>query len=320
MAYNFFKLLAISDNKAQNTLLNYFNNIMKPRFKKIGLMGRQRSPESIQCLKILCEYLAKLDYKILIEEDTASFIPDNTYPIANPSDFAKQVDLVIVVGGDGSLLKAAHLVVRHETPVIGINRGRLGFLTDIHPDELTERLQEVLDGHFIEEKRFLLNAEILHGNTIIHHGPALNDVVLLPGEFSHMIEFEIYINQQFVCSQSADGQIIATPTGSTAYALSGGGPILHPKLDAIVLVPMFPHTLSSRPIVVDGSSVIDIKIIPRFETSAQVSIDGQSRVSIASGDTLHIYKNPDYLRLLHPEDYTYFSTLRQKLHWEKQVI
>lgn len=293
---------------------------MKPAFKKIGLMGRQRSPESIQCLEILCAHLAKSKYEIVIEADTAGFISQHSYPVADQAEFAKKVDLVIVVGGDGSLLKAAHLVASQNTPVIGINRGRLGFLTDIHPDELIERLQEVLDGHFIEEKRFLLNAEILHGNKITHQGLALNDVVLLPGEFSHMIEFEIYINQQFVCSQSADGQIIATPTGSTAYALSGGGPILHPKLDALVLVPMFPHTLSSRPIVVDGSSVIDIKIIPRFETSAQVSIDGQSRVAIASGDTLHIYKCPDHLHLLHPKDYNYFNTLRQKLHWEKKVI
>lgn len=293
---------------------------MKLPFKKIGLMGRQRSPESIQCLQILCDYLSKANYDILIEEDTANFVPGNCHAIANQIDFAKQADLVIVVGGDGSLLKAAHVVVDANTPVIGVNRGRLGFLTDIHPDTLIEDLQKVLDGHFIEEHRFLLTMEILHDSTILHKNVALNDVVLLPDEFSHMIEFEIYINQQFVCSQSADGQIIATPTGSTAYALSGGGPILHPKLDAIVLVPMFPHTLSSRPIVVDGSSVIDIKIVQRFETSAQVSVDGQNKIPIASGDTLHIFKSPNALRLLHPKDYNYFSTLRQKLHWEKKVI
>lgn len=292
---------------------------MKHPFKKIGLMGRQRSPESIQCLQILCDYLSKANYDILIEADTANFVPGNCHSTANQVDFAKQADLVIVVGGDGSLLKAAHVVVDANTPVIGVNRGRLGFLTDIHPDTLIENLQKVLDGHFIEEHRFLLTMQILHNSTILHKSVALNDVVLLPDEFSHMIEFEIYINQQFVCSQSADGQIIATPTGSTAYALSGGGPILHPKLDAIVLVPMFPHTLSSRPIVVDGSSVIDIKMVQRFETSAQVSVDGQNKIPIASGDTLHIFKSPNALRLLHPKDYNYFSTLRQKLHWEKKV-
>lgn len=292
---------------------------MTSAFKTIGLMGRQRSPESIQCLQILCNYLSQFHYDLIIEEDTAAFIPDNYYMIKNQSEFGTSVDLVIVVGGDGSLLKAARIVVDSHVPVIGVNRGRLGFLTDIHPDELTIKLQQILDGHYTEEKRFLLTAEIHHGTEIIHKDTALNDVVLLPGEFSHMIEFEIYINKQFVCSQSADGQIIATPTGSTAYALSGGGPILHPGLDAIVLVPMFPHTLSSRPIVVDGSSVIDMIMIPRFETSPQVSFDGQTAIPIASGDTLHIYKKKEHLRILHPNDYNYFETLRQKLHWEKKI-
>lgn len=293
---------------------------MKPQFRKIGLMGRQRSPESIECLQILCDYLAKSAYDIVIEEDTACFLPENFYSIATKEEFGKQVDLVIVVGGDGSLLKAAHFVVDHGTPVIGINRGRLGFLTDIHPDEMTERLQDVLNGNFFEEKRFLLNAEIRHENEVIYKNIALNDVVLLPGEFTHMIEYEIYINKQFVCSQSADGQIIATPTGSTAYALSGGGPILHPSLDAIVLVPMFPHTLSSRPIVVDSNSNIEFKMIPRFETAPKVSCDGQERIAIASGDTLHVYKKTEHLRLLHPQNYNYYDTLRKKLHWEKKLV
>lgn len=292
---------------------------MKLHFKTIGLMGRQRSPESIQCLTILCEYLTK-NYDIVIEQDTATFLSGNYYTIAPQEEFGKKVDLVIVVGGDGSLLKAAQFVVDYETPVLGVNRGRLGFLTDIHPNELTKRLQQVLDGEYIKEERFMLNAEIRHKNKVIYQNMALNDVVLLPGEFTHMIEFEIYINKQFVCSQSADGHIVATPTGSTAYALSGGGPILHPKLDAIVLVPMFPHTLSSRPIVVAGDSDIEFKMIPRFETSPQVSCDGQDKVPISPGDTLHVYKKAKYLKLLHPKGYNYFSTLRKKLHWEKKLV
>jgi NAD+ kinase len=293
---------------------------VKSQFKKIGLMGRQRNPESIECLQVLYEYLSKSNHEIIIEEDTASFLPGNFYSAATKEEFGKQVDLVIVVGGDGSLLKAAQFVVDHGTPVIGVNRGRLGFLTDIHPDEMTDRLEAVLNSEYIEEKRFLLNAEIHRQGNVIYKNVALNDVVLFPGGYTHMIEYEIYINKQFVCSQSADGQIIATPTGSTAYALSGGGPILHPSLDAIVLVPMFPHTLSSRPIVVDGNSKIEFKMIPRFETAPKVSCDGQERISIAPGDTLHVYKKAEYLKLLHPKDYNYYDTLRQKLYWEKKLV
>ncbi len=293
---------------------------MQSPFKTIGLMGRQRSPESIECLQILCDYLSSQKFSIIIEEDTATFLYENFYSIASQQAFAKQVDLVIVVGGDGSLLKAAQFVVQQGTPVIGVNRGRLGFLTDIHPRNMISALEKVLQGEYVTEKRFLLTAEIHHKDEIIYSHDALNDVVLLPSEYTHMIEFETYINQQFVCSQSADGQIVATPTGSTAYALSGGGPILHPALDAIVLVPMFPHTLSSRPIVVDGNSQIKFKIVPRFETSAKVSCDGQDRVSIASGDTLHVFKKKECLNLLHPSNYNYYATLRKKLHWEKKLV
>jgi NAD+ kinase len=223
---------------------------------------------------------------------------------------------VIVVGGDGSLLNAAHIVVDENVPVVGINRGRLGFLTDIHPDLLESYLKEILHGHYLKEQRFLLDVTVEHQGQINYQNMALNEMVLLPGQYSHMLEFEIYIDGQRMCSQRADGQIIATPTGSTGYALSGGGPILHPALDALVLVPMFPHRLSSRPIVVNGNCEIDIVLIPRLETSPQINCDGQSRVSVALGDTIKIKKKPEKLTLLHPKNYNYYETLRKKLHWE----
>lgn len=292
---------------------------MAREFNKIGLIGRKRSSESIDSLKLLGELLSNENYDVILEADTASFLPDNTHPIYHREQFGKMCDLVIVIGGDGSMLNAASAVVDHDTPVLGINRARLGFLTDIHPDDLKTRVKEILDGEYIKEKRFLLNIEIRDHDKVIHSDIALNEVVLLAGEFAHMLEFEVYINSQLVCSQRADGQIIATPTGSTAYALSAGGPILHPKLNAIVLVPMSPHTLSSRPIVIDSSSKIDIVPLARSETSPQISCDGQKRIPIAAGHTLHISRKTAELTLLHPKNYNYYKRLRKKLFWEKKL-
>jgi NAD+ kinase len=203
----------------------------------------------------------------------------------------------------------------HHVPVLGINRGRLGFLTDINPNEIDNKVTEVLNGHYIEEKRFLLNVRIQAAKQKQTADIALNDVVLLPGDVAHMIEFSITINDQFVCNHRADGMIVATPTGSTAYALSGGGPILHPSLDALVLVPMFPHTLSARPIVVGAASVIQIKISDTNEKPPRLSCDGQKPIELPLGAIIEIQKNPQALRLIHPTDYNYFETLRLKLQW-----
>lgn len=292
---------------------------MHRKFKRIGLMGRQRSSKSLQSLKDVLHYLTQDNYQIFVEAETAAMLDDASIEGIARDEFGKNCDLVIVVGGDGSLLNAARAIVDFETPVVGINRGRVGFLTDISPQEINSRLSEVLAGNYIEEKRFLLHAEIFHEDTCIYQDIALNDVVLLPGDYAHMIEFEIYIDRQLVCSQRADGQIIATPTGSTAYALSGGGPILYPSLDAIVLVPMFSHTLSSRPIVVDGNKIIELRVAIDNETSPRISADGQTRIPIAPGDNLKIHKKKESLILLHPKDYNYFETLRTKLLWQTKL-
>ena len=288
-------------------------------FKTIGLMGRQRSIESATTLIELKNHLLQQKYQLIFEEETAKFTNETVLPSYPREQFGKYCDLVIVVGGDGSILNAARAVVDHQIPVLGINRGRLGFLTDIHPSELVYRVDEVLSGHYITERRFLLTAEIIYEGQVLYEEIALNDVVLMPGEYAHMIEFEIYIDDQFVCSQRSDGQIIATPTGSTAYALSGGGPILHPALDAVVLVPMFSHTLSSRPIVINANSSISIMIPKECETSPRISCDGQQRMPIAPGGRLNIHKKKEQLILLHPTDYNYFETLRSKLHWQTKL-
>ncbi len=291
----------------------------KRTFKTIGIIGRLRSAESTQTVIDLQKYLAAKQYNIVIEQETASLLDDNSYPVYPREEIGNHCDLAIVVGGDGSILNAASAIVDSQTPVLGINRGRLGFLTDIHPEDLADGVGSVLNGHYHEETRFLLNAEIHHEGECIHSDTALNDVVLLPGEYAHMIEFEIYVNQQLVCSQRADGQIIATPTGSTAYSLSGGGPILHPKLKAMVLVPMFSHTLSARPIVTSADDKIEIVIGTDNETSPHISCDGKALVQIAPGDKLIVYKKAKELILLHPTNYNYFATLRSKLHWQKKL-
>lgn len=285
-------------------------------FQRIGIIGKPRANGHILAtVQAVISYLIKHQYTIIIEHTTAESLPEHNFATALRHDLGNQVDLVIVVGGDGSLLNAARAVASSGTPVVGINRGSLGFLTDIHPQEFETQLSEILHGEYTEEKRFLLTAQIQHENQIKYHDDALNDVVLTPGHIAHLIEFEIYINNRFVCSQRADGLIVATPTGSTAYALSGGGPILHPQLDAIVLVPMFPHTLSSRPIVVGGSCEIKIIIATTNDMAPEVSCDGQEGVPIAPGDQLIIHKKPEQLRLIHPNSYHYFETLRDKLHW-----
>ncbi len=223
-------------------------------------------------------------------------------------------DLMIVIGGDGSLLQASHLAINNNVPVLGINRGHLGFLTDIYPNEI-EKVAAVLKGHYQKETRFLLETQVRANGLLLNQEVALNEVVLLPGHLAQMIRFEIYINNNFVCTQRADGLIVTTPTGSTAYALSGGGPILHPQLDAIALVPMFPHKLSSRPIVVDANSLIDILITAK-KVSPHISCDGRNRTKVPKEATVHVRKHHKRVTLIHPADYDYYKTLREKLGWE----
>ncbi len=288
-------------------------------FHKILLMGRPGVVGVPPTLLALKDYLLSLNVELVVEKNTSHMMGKHKLPIVSSEKLPQDCSLLIVVGGDGSLLTAAHIALPHNLPVLGINRGRLGFLTDIHPDELT-KISAILSGHYQEEKRFLLATQLIHDEKLISEDVALNDVVLLPGDVAQMIEFEIIVNNEFVCTQRADGLIVATPTGSTAYALSGGGPILHPHLNAIVFVPMFPHTLSSRPVVIDGDSRIDICIGKNNETSPYVSCDGQTRVALPPGGKIQIRKNPEQLRLIHPIDYHYFTTLREKLGWEKHAI
>ncbi|MEO8400940.1 MAG: NAD(+) kinase [Gammaproteobacteria bacterium] len=291
---------------------------MTTTFKSIGIIGRVRNPGVKDTLRALIKYLEKLKLQIFIEEETADSLNEKSLSIIPREKLGKHCDLLIVVGGDGSLLHAAHIAINQDLPVLGINRGSLGFLTDILPTEL-EKIQAILKGQYFLEKRFLLTTSIEIHDKNLGQDDCLNEVAIIPDAIPHMIEFEIYIDDQFVCSQNSDGLIIATPTGSTAYALSGGGPILHPQLDAIVLVPMFPHSLSSRPIVVEGNRRINIIISPNNITSPRVSCDGRAYINTPPGCHITIKKKPQQLHLIHPMDYNYYEALRSKLHWGKKL-
>lgn len=281
---------------------------MQSHFKHIALMGRAGT-NTADTLQAVVDFLQQQSVQIFIEEKTAEMMNKKHGATFSDDHIPAEIDLMIVVGGDGSLLNAARCALPHNLPVLGINRGRLGFLTDIHPTELA-KIAEVLSGKYQSENRFLLTA---HEKKPL--GVALNDVVLSPGD-AQLIEFDIVINNQFVCQQRADGLIIATPTGSTAYALSGGGPILHPALNAIVLVPMFPHRLSNRPIVIDGDAKIEVVIHKQNASTPFISCDGQHRIRIEPGSKITVQKHEKKLQLIHPKSYDYFTTLRQKLGWQ----
>ncbi|MBA3537090.1 MAG: NAD(+) kinase [Tatlockia sp.] len=292
---------------------------MNPTIKRVILYARQhRANEGVtETLNRLIEFLQSQKIETFLDIDTAMSFPINL-PILDREKMDKKHDLIVVVGGDGSMLSAARMAIMVNLPVIGINRGRLGFLTDISPQNIESQLLAVLKGEYQEELRFLLNTRIHDGHTTYFESNSLNDVVLGRGEETHLIEFDVIINQQFVCHYRSDGLILSTPTGSTAYSLSAGGPIMHPQLNAIVLVPMFTHSLSSRPLVVDGEAKIDLKISISNEHNLQVSCDGHESRMVKAGQLVSIQKNSNQLRLLHPLDYHYYDTLRIKLGWESK--
>ena len=230
---------------------------MKQKFKRAILYARQhRANQGVsESLHRLVDFLQQQKMEISLDIDTAASF-DMNLPVLTREEMGEQKDLIIVVGGDGSLLSAARMAIKVNTPVIGINRGRLGFLTDILPHDIETQLSAVLQGNYDRRKRFLLHTRIFDDKRRYFEGDALNDVVLGRGNETHLIEFDVYVNQQLVSHYRSDGIILSTPTGSTAYALSAGGPIMHPQLNAIVLVPMFSHSLSSRPLVIDGEAQI----------------------------------------------------------------
>lgn len=290
------------------------------KFKQIGLIGRPDHNGVVETLQRVIALLQSRGHEVVLEQQTAELVPDISLPVFERHQLGAQSDLVVVVGGDGSMLNAARALVDHGVPVLGINRGRLGFLTDISPNEIESALGAVLDGHYREESRFMLNFEVLREGAVLAGCSALNDIVLHPGTAAQMIEFELFINGEFVNSQQSDGLIVATPTGSTAYSLSAGGPIMHPSLNALVLVPMYPHTLSSRPLVVNADSEIRLDVMRQRSILPLVSCDGAVRFQTEAGDSIIIRKKSGALRLIHPLDYNYYEACRSKLGWGNRLV
>jgi len=287
-------------------------------FSRVILYGRahRSNPAVMETLTNICSLLKNMNIEVVSETDTLAFFPTLPVQLLERSEMGKPGDLIIVVGGDGSMLSAARLAIKVNVPVVGVNRGRLGFLTDISPNDLQGQLNALFQNKFVEEQRFLLSARIFENNNIYFEGDALNDVVLMQGDEPHLINFDLFINDEFVCSHRADGLIIATPTGSTAYALSAGGPILEPSLNAIVIVPMMSHRLNSRPIVISGNDKISLHINEMNEHRPRVSCDGHARQLVKPGQTISVHKNAQQLRLLHPKAHNYYEILRKKLGWE----
>ncbi len=284
------------------------------------MVGRSRQRGSEDVLQQLLSLLLERGLQVMLEDRLGELAPDHPGALYERDTIGQEADLVIVVGGDGSLLSAARTLAKYDTPVLGVNRGRLGFLTDITPDELAQQVPAVLDGHYAREQRFLLDADLRRDGKVLGRADALNDVVVNSGTSAQMIEYELYINGCFVYRQRADGLIVSTPTGSTAYALSGGGPIMHPTLDAVVLLPMFPHALSSRPIVVDGNSEIRLDILERNRIHPPVTCDGQVNMTARPGDSVHITKKPHRLTLLHPVGHDFYASCRDKLRWSNALV
>ncbi|MFM2484413.1 NAD(+) kinase [Celerinatantimonas yamalensis] len=289
-------------------------------FQTIGLIGKPNHAGANQTLNQLHQFLQNKGYRLLVEERVAKQLPICNSEVASRSEIGQQADLAIVVGGDGNMLGAAREFSGHDVAVIGVNRGNLGFLTDLHPDDFEAPLNAVLDGEFITEHRFLLEAEIIRDGQSLGTHKAMNEVVLHQGKVAHMLEMDVYVDDNFMLGLRADGLIIATPTGSTAYSLSGGGPILSPDLEAIALVPMYPHTLSTRPTVINGKSQVRIKFAPHNRSDCLISCDSYLPINVIAGDEVIVRQHPQRLRLIHPTDYHYFDVLRKKLGWGSQLF
>lgn len=288
--------------------------------KSIGILSKLGDPSVADTLKQIITYLHDNQLETVLDQNTAKLLGgDFSNQGVSRDQMGRTADMCIVVGGDGTMLNAARSLVEHDVPLLGVNLGRLGFLSDISPMELLARIGEVLQGEFHTEERILLHARIERNGEVISDSNAFNDVVIHKNEVGRMIEIETYVNGQFVNIQRSDGLIVSTPTGSTAYALSGGGPLIHPSLNALVMVPICPHTLSNRPIVVDADSELEIVLQDNNYGNAQVTCDGQIKIALEPADSIRIAKITKPITLIHPKGYDYFDILRVKLRWAEKL-
>lgn len=292
---------------------------MSRRFPTVALVGRAHDPRAKDSLLALADHLRNGGREVICETGPLATLLGELSLAVPAKDLADRAQLVVAVGGDGTMLYAAQLVLGAATPLLGINRGRLGFLTDISPPEMIARLDQVLDGQYQEDARSLLSARLERQGSAPLDCDALNDVVVQKHATGRMIEFDTWIDGAYVNTHGGDGLVVATSTGSTAYALSCGGPIIHPQLNALVMAPISPHTLSDRPIVVGRDSAIEIRLLERSETRAEVTFDGNLLGELGHGDRLLLGAAERSVTLLHPHGHDFFRILRSKLHWGRSA-
>ena len=297
---------------------------MKSKFRHVALIGKYQTIASgasgalpRKVLEDIAHFLHEQGCEVFFEHDTAHNMGISGYPLLSVPDIGAQCDLGLVVGGDGTMLGIGRQLAEFGVPLIGINQGRLGFITDIPFDNYKSALAPMLRGEFEEDHRSLIHARVMRDGRCVFDALAMNDVVVNRGATSGMVELRVEVDGHFVANQRADGLIIATPTGSTAYSLSAGGPLLHPSIPGWVLVPIAPHTLSNRPIVLANATEIAIEIVAGRDASA--SFDTQSLASLLHGDRIVVMRSEHHVRFLHPKGWSYFDTLRQKLHWNEGV-
>lgn len=286
-------------------------------FKRIGLITNSGVKAIQTTLTEVVEYLSSRELEIVLDQCCADLLDDHNLQVFEASELGKHCDLVIAIGGDGTMLMASHILCEFNVPLLGINLGHVGFLADIPADDIATNMDEILSGNYVEDVRFLLWGEVYRDGECIHEGYAFNDIVIQKWNVARLLELETYINDAFVHTHRSDGMIVSSPTGSTAYALAGGGPVVHPSLDALILVPICPHSVTNRPIVVDGNSHIEIVVTTKEVDQARLTFDGEIKFELASNDRVRIKKKNKEIRLIHPPGHDQFHILREKLHWSK---
>ena len=288
--------------------------------RTIALIGKYHSREIAESLRRLAEHLHQRGVTVFVERETSENICQTVdltrWVTCGFNDIGAHADLAIVLGGDGTMLNAARRLARYRVPLVGVNQGRLGFMTDIAREDMLTCMDDLLDGRFTPEARLLLDAEVVRDGREIATNMALNDVVLDKGAIGRMIEFELFLNGEFIYNLRSDGLIISTPTGSTAYAMSAGGPIMHPTLAGIALVPLCPHALTNRPVIVEDSVEIELRIVNADDP--RVHFDGQLTLDLQKEDCLRLRRSEYSVSILHPPGYSYFAMLRQKLQWSER--
>jgi NAD+ kinase len=290
---------------------------MKFPFQNVALIGKYKAPDIAGPLLRLASFLSARGLNVVVDSLTAEHLKDNPYQAMSLEEIGRTVDLTIVLGGDGTMLNIARTLSPCKIPLVGVNQGRLGFLTDLTLDNMQDSIAAMLEGKFITEERMLLSARVLRNGVEVFSGSAFNEVVVHRNNISSMIEFEVRVDGEYVYNQRADGLIVATPTGSTAYAMSAGGPILHPSLDVLELVPICPHTLSNRPLVVKGSS--ELEILMHRTSDIRVRFDSHTSYDLQLHDKVIVTRHPDSACLLHPVGHSYYHTLREKLLWNQTL-